>query len=252
MTATYDGILLVNPAGVDGRIWRWVRELLPPNLAVVSADPLPDDGPVDIKDAAADLCRQVEDAGLRRPLGVGISLGGMILQHAAGLQPDLWAGLVLGDTNYHQPPDRRQVIMERASSMVTIDEDEYVHQTLERWFSAKFAETHPHIVGEVEQMLRQAPRRARLRDWMLVSQVDAREAHTVMRMPVRLLVGTQDSSTPPTLHHGIAERLPSSTVHEIEGAGHMSCVERPDVWAFHMLAAVADGPQSSSNRRSSR
>src|SRR6185295_9128150 len=54
-----------------------------------------------------------------------------------------------------------------------------------------------------------------------------------IRVPTLIVCGTEDKVTPPALSHELAELIPGARYEEIEGAGHLTNLERPD--SFNLL-----------------
>ena len=66
---------------------------------------------------------------------------------------------------------------------------------------------------------------AALRDSDLTERVGSIQAECLV------LTGQEDKATPPEQGHTLAEALPNARFEIIEGSGHLSCVEQPDLLA---------------------
>ena len=56
---------------------------------------------------------------------------------------------------------------------------------------------------------------------------DQRDRVAAIDVPTLLLVGDQDTVTPPDLSRALAEVIPGAELHVLAGAGHLANIERP-------------------------
>ena len=56
----------------------------------------------------------------------------------------------------------------------------------------------------------------------------------------RFVAGDRDGSTPPDLVKETIDLIPGSQFHLIRGAGHLPCVEKPDVFAGHLMTFLKE------------
>ena len=59
-------------------------------------------------------------------------------------------------------------------------------------------------------------------------------------VPTLCMVGDQDGSTPPDLVAELAQLIPNGQLATIAGAGHLPCVEQPDMVAAAILDFLAE------------
>jgi pimeloyl-ACP methyl ester carboxylesterase len=60
-----------------------------------------------------------------------------------------------------------------------------------------------------------------------------------IRCPALVICGTEDALTPPKYATFLAQRLANAELEWIEGAGHMVMIEKPDLVAAAIGAALA-------------
>jgi 3-oxoadipate enol-lactonase len=58
-------------------------------------------------------------------------------------------------------------------------------------------------------------------------------------VPVLIMVGESDATTPPAASQAMHERIPGSELHIIPDAAHMSNLENADVFNKHLLAFLS-------------
>jgi pimeloyl-ACP methyl ester carboxylesterase len=56
-----------------------------------------------------------------------------------------------------------------------------------------------------------------------------------MKLPTLIMVGEHDKLTPPAISEMMQSKLPSSELHMVPGAGHLSNLENPDEFNRHLL-----------------
>jgi pimeloyl-ACP methyl ester carboxylesterase len=61
----------------------------------------------------------------------------------------------------------------------------------------------------------------------MMTRPDATAEVAAFRGPALIVSGSEDALTPPALQEAIHARIPSATYAVIEGAGHLSSLERP-------------------------
>jgi pimeloyl-ACP methyl ester carboxylesterase len=57
-----------------------------------------------------------------------------------------------------------------------------------------------------------------------------------IRCPTLVLCGDQDQATPPALNTALAEAIPGAVFRSIPGAGHLPCIEQPEILSAHIAA----------------
>lgn len=230
-TLIRDGIVFVPPVGSRPALWSHVIESLDPSRPTLLWDRHIDPQNLvdDLEGLADQLLDEVDAAGLTNPIGVGISMGAMVLQYAAARSPQRFGGLLLGNTNYRQGPESRVALGLRAARAEESPSD-YLDELVARWFSKGFHEQFPERVDQVRENLATVPPTAHSADWRAITGLDTAELLTQIDCPTIVIASTGDDSTPPRTQNEIAQAIPGAELVVIDDAGHMSCVERPDVW----------------------
>ncbi|MBI3709696.1 MAG: alpha/beta fold hydrolase [Proteobacteria bacterium] len=202
------------------------------------------DGPLDYADFCADLVRVIDHFGARRAHLVGLSMGGLIAQDFYARHGDRVASLVLVDTRpgYEQAFDPRQ----RA---------EFLRLRLE---PLKAGKEPKDIAPNVAKTLigPKAPPAIfqRLVDSMTAlhkeSYIKALEARAnwkrvfdpkTVTVPTLVVVGADDTLTPPPMAKSIADAIPGARLAVIPDAGHLSNIEQPA--AFNRIVLEFLGAQ---------
>ncbi|NJO36720.1 MAG: 3-oxoadipate enol-lactonase [Rhizobiales bacterium] len=227
-------VVFANSLGTDFRLWDPLLTHLPQGLRLIRYDKRGHglstcpDGPYTIEDHRRDLEGLLDGLAIEAAVIVGLSVGGMIAQALGAARPDLVKGLVLCDTGHVIGPpsiweDRIRAI--RADGIASLADG-----ILQRWFSPRFHQERPDELALWRAMVTRTPLEGYLGTCRAIQQADLTEGTKGLTMPAICVVGSEDGATTPALMRSTADLIaPGSRL--IEGAGHLPCVEAPDVLA---------------------
>jgi len=234
-SADKPALVFANSLGTDFRIWDGVVERLAARYRIVLYDKRghglseATPAPYTLKNHVEDLSALLDHLGVQRAAIVGLSVGGLIAQGLAALDPDRVAALVLCDTAHRIGSE--QMWNARIDAVLGKGLAAIADAVLERWFTLAYrAPANPDFVGYKAMLVRTDPTGyvgtcAALRD------ADLTESTRALKLPVLLMVGDQDGSTPPDLVRSTADLIKGSDFRIIENAGHLPNIERPDAVA---------------------
>jgi 3-oxoadipate enol-lactonase len=231
-------VLLVGSLGTDCRIWEDVVAKIRGRCRVLRYDQrgqgLSDGppGPYSIEAHAADLIALLEHLGWQSAALCGLSIGGMIAMQTYALRPDLVSGLILSDTaDVIGPPELWNARIDQVNQGGL---EPLIQGAMERWFSASFHREQPAEVRGWANLLLRAPTDGYLGSCAAIRDADLIEFVSDINVPTLCICGSEDLATPPSLVRGLAERIPRAVYVEMEGAGHLPPVERPEEFARHL------------------
>ncbi|WOI57873.1 3-oxoadipate enol-lactonase [Palleronia sp. LCG004] len=226
-------VVFLNSLGTDLRIWDAVVERLPVERPILRMDKrghgLSQTTPADMARYAADVAATMERFGLSGALVCGVSVGGMIAQELALARPDLVAGLLLSNTGARIGDVESWTA--RIDALRAHGIDAMADAVLERWFSADFRVRRGIELEGYRAMLTRTPPDGYANCCAAIRDTDLRARTGDIAVPAICLAGTADLATPPELLADLAESLPRGAYREIEGVGHLPCIERPDAVA---------------------
>jgi 3-oxoadipate enol-lactonase len=228
-------LVFLNSLGTDLRLWDDVIPEFTEKYSLLRYDkrghglsgcPPP---PYTLPDHSDDLARILNFLNLKRPVLVGISVGGMIALNYAASHIDQVAGLVLCDTypkiGTAEMWDERIAAL-RAQGMA------YLAKTiLDRWFDPGYADRKPAAFQGYLNMLERMPVMGYTGTCEAIRDADLHALVERITIPVLVLCGQNDMATPPELVRSLAEDLPDARFQIIENAGHLPCVEQPGATA---------------------
>jgi pimeloyl-ACP methyl ester carboxylesterase len=147
----------------------------------------------------------------------GHSMGGAVSLEIALRFPQKIQGLVLIATGAEL----------KVSPKLLAGLQEQPHLTIEKinqWSYAKG--TAPQIIAQSIQLMAQTPISVILEDFKACDQFQQRDEIAHIKIPALILVGDQDMMTPPDSSRFLQEKIPSSRLVIIPGAGHMIMLEK--------------------------
>lgn len=235
-------IVFINSLGTDFRIWRDVIVRLAGSYPLLTYDKrghgLSDVGqaPYSIEDHVDDLIGVLEHLKVRDAVICGLSVGGLIAQGLYARRPDLVKALILCDTAHKI--GTADMWAARISAIEQTGLSGIVDGVMERWFTPSFRENDPAFPGYRNMMLRQ-PVEGYTGTCAAIRDADFTEATKRIAVPTLCVVGDQDGATPPELVLSLAKLVPGARYEVIQGAGHIPCVEQPEILTTLIEAFLA-------------
>jgi 3-oxoadipate enol-lactonase len=207
------------------------------------------DGPVTIREMAADAAGLLEALEVDSAHVMGISMGGMIAQELALAHPERVRTLTLGCTycgGAGSVVTSQDVLQRLTEAMASGDRD----RALRVGFEVNVSATYAADEAAYARFLQIAERRA-VAVPVVLAQMQACLAHDTqarleeLQMPTLVMHGTEDQLLPVENGRLIASRIPGSQLEIFEGAGHLFFWERPERSAElvrgHAAVAVEEG-----------
>lgn len=234
--------VFVNSLGTDLRIWDKVAAQLSAGRRILRYD-LRGHGlseappaPYALDDHVGDLAALMDARGIKAALIVGLSVGGMIAMALARKRPELVRALVLSDTAHRI--GTREMWDARISAVRQGGMAAIADTVLQRWFAAEFRANRPADFAGYRNMMIRTPVEGYVGTCAALRDADLTDAASKLALPALCLVGAEDESTPPDLVRSLAALLPGSGFAMIPAAGHLPCVEQPDIMA-RLISAFA-------------
>jgi len=218
-------VILLHALGLDRAMWRGVVEALGGVRRTIAYD-LRSNGrgasaPAgDLTHYASDLSDLLDSLGLSAAHIVGVSMGGAVAMTFAGVFPERTLSLTL----LCAPAKGLAAFAERGSAALEAGMTAQLEPTLQRWFSEPDSVGKDALAYAAERLLANTAQ-----GWAANWTALAGFAPTVVSsdIPVTLVAGSDDLSTPPDHMRGLFEYCPGAAFHVIEGGHHMLVLERP-------------------------
>lgn len=211
-----------------GAFWGW--RILAPDLRGFggSTDDRGDGVDPSIDDYADDVASLVREvAGAPVVLG-GLSMGGYAAFAVMRRTPTLVRGLILADTRAGADSLEGRAARK---AMLTLLEREgpqgVARDMMPKLLGATTREQNPDAEETVRRLIkRQSPNGIRDAIVRMMERPDSTPLLPAITIPALVIVGEEDTLTPPAESEAIAAALPNASLVRIAGAGHLSNVER--------------------------
>ena len=225
-------VVLIHAFPVDAAMWeRQVADLtgevrtLAPHLPGFGGEE-PPEGPLSVEAMADAVAAAMDQNGLERAVIVGCSMGGYAAFEMWRRHPGRVAGLVLVDTRAEPDDDearrkRRELaekVRERGSGVVVESPPPLLSPGAPE-------DLWERVRGWIARQPADSIARAALG---MAERPDSRPDLPRIDVPTTVVVGSEDTLTPPALSEAMAVRIPDAEMAVLEGAGHLSNLEDPD------------------------
>jgi 3-oxoadipate enol-lactonase len=226
-------VVLINSLGTDFRIWDDVAWSLTGRYRVVRSDKRGHGlseirtGPATMADFATDLAALLDRLLIARAHVVGVSIGGLIAQELYRVRQDLVASLILSDTAH------RIGTLESWNARISKVEvggiEAIADGIMQVWFSRSYQAKCLEAVAGWRSMLTRTPLDGYLMACRAIRDADLTEHAKKIKVPTLCVVGDEDGSTPVALVRELSSLVPGARFDVVVGAGHLPCIEKPDV-----------------------
>jgi pimeloyl-ACP methyl ester carboxylesterase len=227
-------LVFVHGAAEDGRIWQPQLADLADEFTVVAWDEPGAGRSSDLPEAAtlagfADgLAALIESLGIGPAHVAGLSWGGTVALELYHRHPGLVATLILIDTyagwKGSLPADEVQARVADARRMLAAPPGEF-DPTLAGLFASDPPEDFVPLLAAIAAGVRPATLEQEL---TIMADADLSDLLPHIAVPTLLLWGDSDTRSPLSVARQFEEAIPDTELVVIEGAGHMSHLERPE------------------------
>jgi 3-oxoadipate enol-lactonase len=227
-------LVFLHGVGSDKSVWRPQLEHFGEERRAIAfdypgygeSDPAPEH--VSRDDYAAAMIAAMDELGVARAHVCGLSLGGVVAIAMSAQAPERCASLILADTFAAHPDgqafyDRSIAASENMRALAEARVDVLLAQPADPAVRREVIETMARIDPAAYRTGAEAV-------WL----ADQRERAEAIRVPALVLCGAEDRITPPALSTALTRLIPGARYEAVEGAGHLSNLERPD--EFNALA----------------
>ena len=225
-------LLLVHAFPLDARMWdtevaalSGEHRVLAPSLPGFGGTPPA--GEVMTMDAAADfLAAELDRAGIDRAVVAGCSMGGYTALAMWRRHRDRIAGLGLIDTRAEADDEAGKDRRRGAAEMVLAKGSEAIADSPPPLLSAGAPE---ELWDRVKGIIREQPAEAIAAASLgMAERPDSQPDLPGIDVPTLVLVGADDTLTPPPLSQMMAAEIPDAVIEVLPGAGHLSNLEAPE------------------------
>src|SRR5690606_37226929 len=181
--------------------------------------------PYAMTDHVEDLAALLAHLGIGRTAVVGLSIGGMIAQGLAALHPELVSALVLCDTAHKIGTEqswnaRIEAVRNRGIGSIA-------DAVMKGWLAEGYRRPDNPDLIRCKLMLSRQDIEGYDGSCTAERDCDLTESPRALNLPVLVVVGEEDGSTPPDLVRSMAELIEGARFEIVKGAAHIPCIEQP-------------------------
>lgn len=227
-----DGIPLILLHGypLDHSIWQEVAaglkneaRIIMPDLRGQGKSPAPA-GTYLMEDLAGDILQILDKLNIEKTIIAGHSMGGYVALALAKIHPERLSGLALVAS--HAYADSAEKKKARLDSIERIKREGV--QPILAPMAEKLSKD-PSVVDRCRALAASASAQGIIGTLAgLVAREDMADVFFGLEIPTMMISGMEDQINPPSVNREMARGLKSSWLVEIEGAGHMPMLEKPE------------------------
>jgi 3-oxoadipate enol-lactonase len=186
-------------------------------------------GPATMEEMAEDLSALLDELGVGRAIVGGLSMGGYVALAFLRAHVSRVGALVLADTRAQaDTDDARRTREETARRALAEGMEPIADAMLPKLLAPATRERRPDVVARVREMiLGSNPEGAASALRGMAARRDQTDLLEAAGVPTLVVVGSEDAITPPSEAEAMSAKIKGSRLVKIEGAGHVSNVERP-------------------------
>jgi 3-oxoadipate enol-lactonase len=190
-------------------------------------------GEHDLETYAEDLLGLLDElsfTGARRPILIGLSMGGMISMRVALRSAEAARALVLVNTTSQgwYPPEERDEVRASLEALTPEGLDYWAGVWEQAFFTAAFREARADQMAEWRQRYRaQSVEQYREAMLGLLERRDITEYLGILDCPTLVLGAAQDVTIPPELAEKLAKAIPGAELEILPDCAHLSNEEQP-------------------------
>jgi pimeloyl-ACP methyl ester carboxylesterase len=238
-------LLLLHAFPLNGEMWRPQIEalaphyrLLAPDLPGFGATPLPG-AAYTLDDLADSLAALLDELAIEQVTLAGLSMGGYIAFSMLRYHPQRIRALVLADTRAGADNDQGKAGREANARLA---EEQGAAAIADKLLPNLLSpNATPETVAHMRAIITAndpAGIAAALR--AMAKRADSTDLLTSIAVPTLIVVGTQDTLTPPAEAHALHQAIAGSKLSEVYRAGHIANLEQPQAFNDLLLLFLRD------------
>lgn len=241
-------VVLIHGLGLTGAsTWGAIAPALARRFRVLSYE-LPGHGEsalpaaqITLAALGAQLIGLLDELGIARAGLVGFSLGGMINRRCAIDHPGRVGALVVLNSPHDRGPEAQRAVEERARQTAAGGPAASLDETLARWFTEGFRQSHPEVVARIRAVvLANEPANYAAHRRVLAEGVRALIApNPPITAPTQVMTCAHDSGSTPAMSHAIAREIAGAELQIVPGLQHLGLIEQPHLFARPIEAFLA-------------
>jgi 3-oxoadipate enol-lactonase len=234
-------VTLAHSLATDRTVWDELTKVLSKHFSVLRYDARghgrssAPEGDYAFPQLVDDLVGLLDALQIERTHFVGLSMGGMLGQHFALAAPERLDRLAIVSSTSYVPPEARALWDERIAVARREGMQAHVESTLARWFTAPYRAAHPEVMARIGALIATTPV-AGFAGWgAAICTLDLTERLGAIKAPTLVVVGAEDTGTPPAASQAIAAAIPGARLEIIPQASHQLEIEQAETFTRLLL-----------------
>ncbi len=188
------------------------------------------DGTPSIERMADDVAELLDNLLIDQPVALcGLSMGGYAALAFARKYPERLGALILADTRAEPDPPEGKA---KRGEMIELAQQQgsgaVIEQMLPKLLGESTRQHRPEVADAVRALATaQKPESIMATLAALRDRPDAREWLPAINVPTLVIVGSEDTLTPPEMAQTLVDAIPNARLVTVDGAGHLSNLEQP-------------------------
>ncbi|MDB4976028.1 MAG: alpha/beta hydrolase fold protein [Myxococcaceae bacterium] len=188
-----------------------------------------------------DLFALLEQRGISRCVLCGLSLGGYVALRAVVREPTRIRGLLLSDMQAGADSDEAK--LGRAAGLRLLRREgleAFTEAQLQRQLSPHTLSARPELLQRLRSLISDSSLEGIASSLVaLATRTCLQAALSEIRVPTSIVVGADDTITPPAVAQRMSEQIPGAELHVLPRAGHLANLEAEPEFNRVLLALVA-------------
>jgi len=185
---------------------------------------------------ADDLIKLMDGLKIEKTIICGLSMGGYIVLNALHRFPERFEAAVLCDTQC--VADSSEIKEKRQATIKQIECDglsDFADTFVNSVLSKASTSSRKQLVEELKTTILSTPLKTITNTISSLAQrKEMREHIKNISVPTLVLCGIEDMVTPVDQSSFLIKQIPNATLHSINGAGHLSNLEQPEIFNKHL------------------
>jgi pimeloyl-ACP methyl ester carboxylesterase len=229
-------VVLLHPFPANHEVWMQVAEALSPRYRLLMPDlrghgeSRPGEGPATMQKHAEDVLRVCQDAGLRRAVFAGVSIGGYILFEFWRRYRERVFALILCDTRAQADTQEG-----RANRLAVADDvtrrgvEPFLESMIPKLLGKSTQSNRPDLVAMARRMMNTStPAGISAAQRGMAERPDSGATLATIDVPTLILVGEEDTLTPVGDAEFLHAHIAASRMSVLPRAGHYSPLENAE------------------------
>jgi 3-oxoadipate enol-lactonase len=188
-----------------------------------------------------DLISLMDTLKIDKAILCGLSMGGYIALNAIEKHNERFDALILSDTQcIADTPEAKEKRMKSIESIRQTGVELYAGESIKNLFAQESFTTRVKEIAEIRDMIVKTSPQSLCNTLLALSvRKETCTKLSAIKVPVLIMVGSEDKITPPVVARFMHEKITGSQLKIIDHAGHLSNMENPDEFNVQLRKFVA-------------